>query len=185
MIWSVPKYWRSCPDTYALRAGDLVFTGTPAGVSRWLRDRIQAVSRGSARSQLSWFPSGNLTADQAILLSILSALLVLLVWGRWRYDIVALGALFTASLFGLVPRLSCSAALVSGNHHRGAGANRKLWPDQIRCGGLSDLLIEPASWHPILHISVLTFLAAILSMFMNNVGALALLMPVAIQSVPA
>ena len=45
-----------------------------------------------------------MTADQAILLSILSALLVLLVWGRWRYDIVALGALFTASLFGLVPQ---------------------------------------------------------------------------------
>ena len=43
-------------------------------------------------------------------------------------------------------------------------------------------LIEPVSRHPFLHISVLTFLAAILSMFMNNVGALALLMPVAIQS---
>ena len=51
-----------------------------------------------------------MTADQAILLSILSALLVLLVWGRWRYDIVALGALFTASLFGLVPQ----AELFSG-----------------------------------------------------------------------
>ena len=45
-----------------------------------------------------------MTADQAILLTILSALLVLLVWGRWRYDIVALGALFTASLLGLVPQ---------------------------------------------------------------------------------
>ena len=45
-----------------------------------------------------------MTADQAILLTILTALLVLLVWGRWRYDIVALGALFTASIFGLVPQ---------------------------------------------------------------------------------
>ena len=45
-----------------------------------------------------------MSSDQVILLLILAALLVLLVWGRWRYDIVALGALFTASLFGLVPQ---------------------------------------------------------------------------------
>ena len=43
-------------------------------------------------------------------------------------------------------------------------------------------LIEPFSSKPLLHISILTFLAAFLSMFMNNVGALALLMPIAIQS---
>jgi len=42
--------------------------------------------------------------------------------------------------------------------------------------------IEPISSTPYLHIAVLTFLAAFLSMFMNNVGALALLMPIAIQS---
>ena len=48
--------------------------------------------------------------DQTILSLILLVLLVLLVWGRWRYDIVALGALFTASLFGLVPQ----AELFSG-----------------------------------------------------------------------
>ena len=45
-----------------------------------------------------------MNTDQAILLTILLALLILLVWGRWRYDIVALGALFVASLFGLVPQ---------------------------------------------------------------------------------
>ena len=45
-----------------------------------------------------------MTSDQTILLLILLALLILLVWGRWRYDIVALGALFTASIFGVVPR---------------------------------------------------------------------------------
>ncbi|MBL6816849.1 MAG: SLC13 family permease, partial [Pseudomonadales bacterium] len=44
------------------------------------------------------------------MLAILVALLGLLVWGRWRYDIVALGALFTASLLGLVPQ----AELFSG-----------------------------------------------------------------------
>ena len=45
-----------------------------------------------------------MTTDQNVLLLILLALLILLVWGRWRYDIVALGALFTASIFGLIPQ---------------------------------------------------------------------------------
>ena len=124
-----------------------------------------------------------MTADQAILLLILAALLVLLVWGRWRYDIVALGALFAASLFGLVPQddmfsgfgspatITVVMVLIVSYGLTKAGAVDYVIP-----------LIEPFSGHPRLHIAVLTFLAAILSMFMNNVGALALLMPVAIQS---
>ena len=33
MIWSVPEILAQLSRYYALRAGDLVFTGTPAGVS--------------------------------------------------------------------------------------------------------------------------------------------------------
>ena len=44
------------------------------------------------------------TLDQLQLMFVLVCLLILLVWGRWRYDVVALGALFTAALFGLVPQ---------------------------------------------------------------------------------
>ena len=124
-----------------------------------------------------------MTFDQGVLLAILVALLGLLVWGRWRYDIVALGALFTASLFGLVPQ----AELFSGF---GSPATITVVLVLIVSYGLTKSgavdyvipLIEPVSDRPFLHIAVLTFLAAILSMFMNNVGALALLMPVAIQS---
>ena len=124
-----------------------------------------------------------MTFDQGVLLAILVALLGLLVWGRWRYDIVALGALFTASLFGLVSQTE----LFSGF---GSPATITVVLVLIVSFGLTKSgavdcvipLIEPVSDHPFLHIAVLTFLAAILSMFMNNVGALALLMPVAIQS---
>ncbi|TNF88427.1 MAG: SLC13 family permease, partial [Gammaproteobacteria bacterium] len=53
-----------------------------------------------------------------------------------------------------------------------------------RSGAIDYVLpvLEPFESRPFLHISALTFLAAFLSMFMNNVGALALLMPIAIQS---
>ncbi|PCJ27942.1 MAG: SLC13 family permease [SAR86 cluster bacterium] len=124
-----------------------------------------------------------MTADQTILLLILFALLVLLVWGRWRYDIVALGALFTAGFFGLVPQ----GELFSGF---GNPATITVVLVLIVSYGLTKSgavefitdVIEPISSQPFLHIAALTFLAAFLSMFMNNVGALALLMPIAIQS---
>lgn len=124
-----------------------------------------------------------MTSDQTILLLILLALLILLVWGRWRYDIVALGALFTASIFGVVPQ----AELFSGF---GNPATITVVLVLIISFGLTKSgavefitqLIKPFSSKPLLHISILTFLAAFLSMFMNNVGALALLMPIAIQS---
>lgn len=121
--------------------------------------------------------------DQLLLLLILFTLVVLLVWGKWRFDIVALGALFAASLFGLVPE----AEIFSGF---GNSATITVVLVLIVSFGLTksgaieyiSQIIDPVSDQPYLYIATLTFLAAILSMFMNNVGALALLMPIAIRS---
>ena len=124
-----------------------------------------------------------MTSDQTILLLILLALLILLVWGRWRYDIVALGALFTASIFGIVPQTELFSGF--GNPATITVALVLIVSFGLTKSGAVEFitqLIEPFSSNPLLHISILTFLAAFLSMFMNNVGALALLMPIAIQS---
>ncbi len=123
------------------------------------------------------------TLAQLQLMFVLLGLLGLLVWGRWRYDVVALGALFTATLLGLVPQ----SELFSGF---GNPATITVILVLIVSFGLSRSgavefvtgAIEPLSSRPSLHIAVLSFIAAFLSMFMNNVGALALLMPIAIQS---
>ncbi|MFT6294982.1 MAG: di/tricarboxylate transporter [Glaciecola sp.] len=124
-----------------------------------------------------------MTFQQGALLGILFALLVLLVWGRWRYDLVALAALFTASLLGIVPQ----SELFTGF---GNPATITVVLVLIVSFGLTksgavqfvSALIDPVADKPFLHMVILTFLAAVLSMFMNNVGALALLMPIAIQS---
>ena len=124
-----------------------------------------------------------MSTDQAVLLLILFALLVLLVWGRWRYDIVALGALFTASIFGLVPQTELFAGF--GNPATITVVMVLIVSFGLTKSGAVEFIadaIEPISSTPYLHIAVLTFLAAFLSMFMNNVGALALLMPIAIKS---
>lgn len=124
-----------------------------------------------------------MNSDQAILLLILLALLILLVWGRWRYDIVALGALFTASVFGLIPQAQMFSGF--GNPATITVVMVLIVSFGLTKSGAVEFIadaIEPISKTPYLHIAVLTFLAAFLSMFMNNVGALALLMPIAIQS---
>lgn len=124
-----------------------------------------------------------MTTDQSVLLLILLALLVLLVWGRWRYDIVALGALFTAAIFGLIPQTEMFAGF--GNPATVTVIMVLIVSFGLTKSGAVEFIadaIEPISSKPFLHIAVLTFLAAFLSMFMNNVGALALLMPIAIQS---
>ncbi len=124
-----------------------------------------------------------MSTDQGILLLILFALLILLVWGRWRYDIVALGALFLASIFGIIPQTELFTGF--GNPATITVVMVLIVSYGLTKSGAVEFItdaIEPISGIPYLHIAVLTFLAAFLSMFMNNVGALALLMPITIQS---
>ncbi|GKY88364.1 SLC13 family permease [Sinisalibacter aestuarii] len=124
-----------------------------------------------------------MTSEQIILFSLFAAVFGLLLWGRFRYDLVAFTALMVAVVLGVVDTkhafdgfghsatlivalvLIVSAGLVrSGavflitrtmvNAQRGLGA----------------------------HIAIMGVIGGALSAFMNNVAALALLMPVDIQT---
>ena len=44
-----------------------------------------------------------MTTDQTIVFAILGGVMVLLIWGRWRYDLVAFGALLVGLVAGVVP----------------------------------------------------------------------------------
>ncbi len=44
-----------------------------------------------------------MTLDQILISAIIAAVLGLFLWGRWRYDVVAVLALVTATLSGIVP----------------------------------------------------------------------------------
>ncbi len=123
-----------------------------------------------------------MTQDQGLIFAILAATMTLFIWGRWRHDVVALGALLACVLAGLVPdeqaftgfghpaviTVACVLVLSHGLRITGAvsALTRRLLPK------------KPG---PVLAIATLTGLGALLSAFMNNVGALALLMPVALQ----
>ena len=45
-----------------------------------------------------------MNTDALLILLILFAVMILFLWGRWRYDVVALGALLVSVLAGFVPR---------------------------------------------------------------------------------
>ena len=44
-----------------------------------------------------------MTGDQIILFSLFGAVFCLLLWGRFRYDVVAFSALMLAVILGVVP----------------------------------------------------------------------------------
>lgn len=123
-----------------------------------------------------------MTQDQLLVLAILVLSMVMFIWGRWRHDMVAGAALLACVLTGLV---SADQAFTGFGHPAVVTVACVLVLSAgLQQSGAIDALtarVLPASAGPTLSIFALTLLAALLSGFMNNVGALALLMPVAIQ----
>jgi len=123
-----------------------------------------------------------MTHEQTIIISILAATVALFLWGRWRHDIVALASLIACVLFGLVPAGEAFAGF--GHPAVITVACVLVMSRGLLTSGAVDALarrILPTKAGPLVSIGAFTGLAAVLSAFMNNVGALALLMPVAIQ----
>ena len=124
-----------------------------------------------------------MTNDQILLFSILFSVFVLLVWGRWRYDLVAFGALVIALIVGVVPREDA----FSGFAHPATViiALVLIVSRSLLNSGAIELVtrhVIDATRSVSAHIGVMSALAAGLSAIMNNVGALALLMPVDLQA---
>jgi di/tricarboxylate transporter len=121
--------------------------------------------------------------DQIILFALLLAVFVLLIWGRWRYDIVAFVALLAALLTGIVP----TELAFSGFGHPATViiALVLIVSRGLSNSGAIELLARfliDGSRKLWAHIAMMSSLAAVLSAIMNNVAALALLMPVDIQA---
>lgn len=123
-----------------------------------------------------------MTVDQIIIVAVLLAAMAMFLLGRWRHDMVAMGALLACVLAGLVP----GGAAFAGFGHPAVitVACVLVLGYGLQISGAVDVLAQrflPTSAGPTVSILALIGLAALLSGFMNNVGALALLMPIAIQ----
>ncbi|MHC5225256.1 SLC13 family permease [Ignatzschineria sp. LJL83] len=123
-----------------------------------------------------------ITNAQLYALVILLCSFVAFVIGKWRFDVVALGALLAMVLVGVVPIgnafsgfshravITVAAVLVLSNALGNTGVTYHLSQH-----------LSQFSDRPVLLILTLTGLVAFFSAFMNDVGALALIMPVALQ----
>ncbi|UYG08776.1 SLC13 family permease [Halomonas sp. M4R1S46] len=121
-------------------------------------------------------------ADSTQLFLVLGATLAAFVWGRFRYDLVALAALLTSVLLGLVP--TDEAFLGFGHPAVITVAAVLVLSRGFERSGLVDLIAEQAlkvGDRLILQVLVLAGTVLVLSGVMNNVGALALMLPVAIR----
>jgi di/tricarboxylate transporter len=120
--------------------------------------------------------------QQLAILIILAATVFLFLWGRWRHDMVAMAALLACVLVGLVPASGAFAGF--GHPAVITVACVLVLSRSLLTTGAVDVVTRrliPSSSGPTLTIAMLSGLGAVLSAFMNNVGTLALLMPVAIQ----
>jgi di/tricarboxylate transporter len=123
-----------------------------------------------------------MTTEQLLILAILVITMVMFLWGRWRHDMVGAAALLACVLVGLVP--SSEAFMGFGHPAVITVASVLVLSHALQMSGVVDALtrtVLPSQAGVTLSMTSLIGLGALLSGFMNNIGAMALLMPVAIQ----
>lgn len=124
-----------------------------------------------------------MTQDQIILFSLFAGVFALLLWGRWRYDLVAFAALMLGVVLGVVE----SAHAFDGFGHPATlvvALVLVVSAGLVRSGAIyliTRTLIDSTRSLGA-HIAIMGTVGGLLSGFMNNVAALALLMPVDIQT---
>ncbi|WP_372624403.1 SLC13 family permease [Falsiroseomonas sp.] len=123
-----------------------------------------------------------MTLDQAIAFGIVGVTIALFVWGRLPYDLVALLALLAGMVTGVIPAERAFAGfaddivIIVGSALLVSTAVAKSGVVETVMRPLLPRLRGPATQVPVLAGAVL-----VLSAFVKNIGALALLMPVAFQ----
>ncbi len=123
-----------------------------------------------------------MTFEQAYVFSVLGATLCLFIWGRWRYDVVSVLALLAVAISGIIdidgvfagfghPAVITVAAVL---------AISKTLQGSSLIGNVGSFLAR-TELGPSVQVALIAAIVGALSGFMNNVGALALLLPIVLQ----
>ncbi len=123
-----------------------------------------------------------MTPDQITVLLILGMVVGMFLWGKWRHDLVAVSALVACVWSGLVT----PEEAFSGFGHPAVitVACMLIMSKALQVSGAVEVLARyaiPAKGGQVLSLTALMGVGALLSGFMNNVGAMALLMPIALK----
>ena len=134
-----------------------------------------------------------MTLDQITISVIIAITFLLFLWGKLRHDIVAIIALLLLVFFDIMLGGSNSTLIVDLNKiFLGFGHPAVITvvavliiSKALQNSGVVDIIsrgIKPYTKNQTMHITSLSGLIALLSAFMNNVGALALLLPVTLKT---
>ncbi|MCO5159746.1 MAG: SLC13 family permease [Mesorhizobium sp.] len=123
-----------------------------------------------------------MTTDQMLALSVVALMMAAFVWGRFRYDIIAACALLAAVLTGIVPYekafsgFSDDIVIIVGS--------ALLVSAAVARSGIMEVGIQrfaPAVTRVRAQLVLLVAVVTVLSAFVKNIGALAIMMPIAFQ----
>ena len=123
-----------------------------------------------------------MTLHQALSFAVLGAAILLFAWGRYRYDMIALGALLAGIVLGIVEPKAAFTGFTSDVVIIIASA--LVISAAFARSGVAEMLIRPLIpklRSARLQVPVFAGATAVLSMLTKNVGALAILMPVALR----
>ena len=121
-------------------------------------------------------------SEQGILATALVVLMGLLIWGKWRYDAVTLICLASLVLLGVVPAESAFTGF--GHPAVITVALVLLISKGLQEAGMVSLagnLISRLTLGENQYLIMIMVVAAFLSSFMNNIGAMALLLPITLS----
>ncbi|GAB5428821.1 MAG: SLC13 family permease [Devosia indica] len=123
-----------------------------------------------------------MTIPQVLAFLIIAGMMVAFIMGRWRYDLVAVCALLVGLLVGIVPferafvGFSNDIVIIVGSALVVSAA--------VARSGIMEILIRrhvPRMSSPRVQLIVLVTIVTVLSAFVKNIGALAIMMPIAFQ----
>ncbi|MDX2205863.1 MAG: SLC13 family permease [Hyphomicrobiaceae bacterium] len=123
-----------------------------------------------------------LTVQQGAVIGIVSGMLILFMWERWRYDVVALCALCAALAAGVVP--ADKAFVGFSDQVVVVIASVLVISKAVARSGLLDRLARRSMKgveSPTLQVGVLSAAVGLMSALVKNVGTLGIFMPIAIQ----
>ena len=123
-----------------------------------------------------------MTLPQVISLAVLAGLLVLFIWDRLRFDMVALLALLASVALGIVPTSKAFSGF--SNPLLPLIAAALVVSNAVGKSGLIEHLVRvmrPALQRRSLQVGALTGAVAFLSAVVKNIGALAIFLPIAVQ----
>ena len=123
-----------------------------------------------------------MSTEQFLLTITLVSLLALFIWGKFRYDALSMGALVVLVILDVIPSAD---AFVGLSHPAVITVALVLVISQgLKNSGLTGLvgkLIGGKQFTEFQFLIVLLFIAAFLSSFINNIGALAILLPITLN----